>query len=73
MIGVGCAYVPPILLGGMAMALFNGFNQIDLLKEEPRVLIAVLAEQLAITNKALEAGNEEIRQLRSKLNSKNKE
>ena len=55
------------------MALFKGFNQIDLLKEEPRVLIAVLAEQLAITNKALEAGNEEIRQLRSKLNSKNKE
>ena len=74
MIGAGGAYVPPILLGGMAMALFKGFNQIDLLKEEPRVLIAVLAEQLAITNKALEAGNEEIRQLRSKLsNSKNKE
>ena len=54
------------------MALFKGFNQIDLLKEEPRVLIAVLAEQLAITNKALEAGNEEIRQLRSKLNNSKK-
>ena len=53
--------------------MFKGFTTIDLLKEEPRVLIAVLAEQLAITNKALEAGNEEIRQLRSKLNSKNKE
>jgi hypothetical protein len=51
----------------MAMALFKGFNQIDLLKEEPRVLIAVLAEQLAITNKALEAGNEEIKQLRNKV------
>ena len=56
------------------MALFKGFNQIDLLKEEPRVLIAALAEQLALTNKAMEAGNEEIRQLRSKFNnSKNKE
>ena len=46
--------------------------KIDLLKEEPRVLIAVLAEQLALTNKALEAGNEEIRQLRSKLNNSKK-
>ena len=52
------------------MALFKGFNQIDLLKEEPRVLIAVLAEQLALTNKAMEAQNEEIKQLRIQIKHK---
>ena len=49
------------------MALFNGFNQIDLLKEEPRVLIAVLAEQLVLADKAIATQAEEIKQLRNKV------
>lgn len=44
--------------------LFKGFTQIDLLERDPRFLCAVLAEQLTLTNKALEAQNEEIKQLR---------
>ena len=44
--------------------LFKGFTQIDLLERDPRVLCAILAEQLTLTNKALEAQNEEIKQLR---------
>lgn len=56
------------------MALFKGFSQIDLLEREPRTLCAILAEQLALSNKAIEAQNEEIKQLRSKFNnSKSKE
>lgn len=56
------------------MPLFKGFSRIDLLEREPRTLCAILAEQLALSNKAIEAQNEEIKQLRSKLNnSKNKE
>ena len=55
------------------MPLFKGFSQIDLLERQPRTLCAILAEQLALSNKAIEAQNEEIKQLRSKLNSKNKE
>lgn len=51
------------------MSLFKGFNQIDLLKEEPRVLCAILAEQLALTNKALATQAEELRQLRDKVES----
>lgn len=50
--------------------MFKGFTTIDLLKEEPRVLIAVLADQLVIANKAIEAQNEEIKQLRKKINNK---
>ena len=70
----GGATVPPFLLGGINMPLFKGFSQIDLLERQPRTLCAILAEQLALSNKAIEAQNEEIRQLRSKLNnSKNKE
>ena len=56
------------------MALFKGFSPIDVLERDPRTLCAILSEQLVISNKAIEAQNEEIRQLRSKLNnSKNKE
>ena len=55
------------------MPLFKGFSQIDLLERQPRTLCAILAEQLALSNKAIEAQNEEIKQLRSKLNSKNRE
>ena len=63
------ATVPPFLLGGMTM-LFKGFSQIDLLEREPRTLCAILAEQLALSNKAIEAQNEEIKQLRKKINNK---
>ncbi|WP_196595308.1 hypothetical protein [Pectinatus frisingensis] len=46
------------------MALFKGFNQADLLERNPRFLCAVLAEQLTLTNKALEAVSEEVKQLK---------
>ena len=49
------------------MSLFKGFSQIDLLEREPRTLCAILAEQLALSNKAIEAQNEEIRQLRAEV------
>ena len=50
--------------------MFKGFTTIDLLKEEPRVLIAVLAEQLALTDKAIATQAEEIKQLRNKVENK---
>jgi cell shape-determining protein MreC len=52
------------------MALFKGFSQIDLLEREPRTLCAILAEQLALSNKAIEAQNEEIKQLRIQIKHK---
>ena len=52
------------------MALFKGFSQIDLLERSPRTLCAILAEQLALSNKAIEAQNEEIKQLRIKIKHK---
>lgn len=66
----GGATVPPFLLGGMTMPLFEGFSQIDLLEREPRTLCAILAEQLALSNKAIEAQNEEIKQLRIQIKHK---
>ena len=50
--------------------MFKGFTTIDLLKEEPRVLIAVLAEQLALADKAIATQAEEIKQLRNKVENK---
>ena len=47
------------------MALFKGFSQIDLLEREPRTLCAILAEQLSLSNKAIEAQAEEIKRLRA--------
>ena len=47
--------------------MFKGFSQVDIIKENPRLLIAVLAEQLALTNKAIAAQAEEIKQLRDKV------
>ena len=47
--------------------MFKGFTTIDLLKEEPRVLIAVLAEQLVLADKAIATQAEEIKQLRNKV------
>lgn len=47
--------------------MFKGFTTVDLLKEEPRVLIAVLAEQLMLADKAIATQAEEIKQLRDKV------
>lgn len=47
--------------------MFKRFTTIDLLKEEPRVLIAVLAEQLVLADKAIATQAEEIKQLRNKV------
>jgi len=46
------------------MALFKGFNQVDLLREEPRVLCAILGAQLSLTNQAVETLSQEIRDLK---------
>ena len=47
--------------------MFKGFSQGDIIKENPRLLIAVLAEQLALANKAIATQAEEIKQLRDKV------
>lgn len=49
------------------MGLFNGFTTMDLLANEPRVLAAVLSQELARTNQAVEALSEEIKQARAAL------
>ena len=54
------------------MALFKGFSQIDLLEREPRTLCAILAEQLSLSNKAIEAQAEEIKQLKNEVEEKNR-
>ena len=69
-IGAGGANSAAYFIGGMAMPLFKGFSQIDLLERQPRTLCAILAEQLVLSNKAIEAQNEEIKQLRKKINNK---
>ena len=50
--------------------MFKGFSQGDIIKENPRLLIAVLAEQLALANKAIATQAEEIKQLRDKVENK---
>lgn len=45
------------------MAMFKGFKQMDLISMNPLFLIAILSEELARTNTALEAVSEELRQL----------
>ena len=47
--------------------MFKGFSQVDIIKENPRLLIAVLAEQLVLANKAIATQAEEIKQLRNKV------
>ena len=47
--------------------MFKGFSQVDIIKENPRLLIAVLAEQLVLANKAIATQAEEIKQLRDKV------
>ena len=47
--------------------MFKGFSQVDIIKENTRLLIAVLAEQLVLANKAIATQAEEIKQLRNKV------
>ena len=49
------------------MSLFKGFTASDLIERTPTSLIATLASELALTNKALEALSEENRQLILKI------
>jgi polyhydroxyalkanoate synthesis regulator phasin len=49
------------------MAMFKGISQGDLLTAKPRLMCAILSEQLALTNTALEAMSEEIKMLRAKV------
>ena len=49
------------------MAMFKGIKQGDLLTAKTRLLCAILSEQLALTNTALEAMSEEIKILRAKV------
>ena len=53
--------------------LFKGFTPQDLITMKDTALIGILSENLKLTNLALEASNEEIRQLRLKINNDKKE
>lgn len=52
------------------MSLFKGFTAADLIERTPQSLIATLANELAITNKSLEALSEEISNLTLKNGGK---
>lgn len=43
------------------MSLFKGFKLYEVLENKPRMLITVLAEQLALTNQALEGMSTEMK------------
>lgn len=45
------------------MSLFKGFTQVETLTMEPRLMCAILSEQLAKTNEAGEAMAEQLKQL----------
>ena len=47
------------------MSLFKGITMVDLLGGQERVLIAVLSEELARTNQAVEALAEEVKALKA--------
>lgn len=49
------------------MALFKGFTEKEIVMLDNKYMIAVLSEQLALSNKAIEAQNEEIKQLRAEV------
>ena len=44
--------------------MFKGFKQMDLITTNPLLLIAILSEELARTNTALEAVSEELKNLK---------
>jgi hypothetical protein len=50
------------------MAMFKGFTTTDVINLKPRFMIAVLSQQLALSNQAIEAQGEEIKQLREEIN-----
>lgn len=57
------------------MAMFKGFNTTDVINLKPRFMIAVLSQNLTLTNQAIETQAEEIKQLRKEIEElkKNKE
>jgi cell shape-determining protein MreC len=50
------------------MAMFKGFNPTEIITLKPRFMIAVLSQQLALSNQAIEAQGEEIKQLQEEIN-----
>jgi hypothetical protein len=50
------------------MAMFKGFSTTDVITLKPRFMIAVLSQQLALSNQAIEAMSEEMKQLREEIN-----
>lgn len=46
------------------MSLFKGFTDKELVAMNPLLLIAILSQQLSITNQALQAVSEELRQVK---------
>lgn len=54
------------------MAMFKGFRQMDLIATNPLFLIAILSEELARTNTALEAVSEELKQILNEKVKKSK-
>ena len=48
--------------------LFKGFSRVEELTMEPRLMCAVLAEQLARTNLALSAVSAELKQMKDEKN-----
>jgi hypothetical protein len=50
------------------MAMFKGFSATDAITLKPRFMIAVLSQQLALSNQAIEAMSEEMKQLREEIN-----
>lgn len=50
------------------MAMFKGFNPTEIITLKPRFMIAVLSQQLALSNQAIEAMSEEMKQLREEIN-----
>lgn len=57
------------------MGMFKGFCTTDVITLKPRFMIAVLSQQLTLTNQAIETQAEEIKQLRKEIEDlkKNKE
>jgi hypothetical protein len=49
------------------MAMFKGFSTTDVITLKPRFMIAVLSQQLVLSNQAIEAQAEEIKHLREEV------
>lgn len=49
------------------MSLFKGFNAADLAGATPRLLCAMLADQLVLSNRAIEAQSEELKLMKKEI------